>query len=158
MQSAPPAPKTHTQILRDLGRPERREAQATLSEVFAETVIDAAPVGFVLARLGPLGKPILWIQDRLSRRETGRPYLAGLPEGTEILHLEIHQADVRIAHSTLQRNDHGTSVGTRNNRGANVGATIFVRGESKDTRMIAIGARAPKLAQRADAELRAAGI
>jgi len=36
--------------------------------------------------------------------------------------------------------------------------TRFVRGESKDTRMIAIGARAPKLAQRADAELRAAGI
>ena len=89
MQSTPPAPKTHTEILRDLGRPERREAQATLSEVFTETVIDAAPVGFVLARLGPVGKPILWTQDRLSRRETGRPYLAGLPEGTEILHLEV---------------------------------------------------------------------
>jgi aminoglycoside phosphotransferase (APT) family kinase protein len=36
--------------------------------------------------------------------------------------------------------------------------TRFARGESKDTRMIAIGARAPKLARRADAELRSAGI
>ncbi len=36
--------------------------------------------------------------------------------------------------------------------------TRFVRGESKDTRMIAIGARAPKLARRSDRELRSAGI
>ena len=34
----------------------------------------------------------------------------------------------------------------------------FARGESQDTRMIAIGARAPKLARRADAELRGAGM
>jgi aminoglycoside phosphotransferase (APT) family kinase protein len=36
--------------------------------------------------------------------------------------------------------------------------TRFARGESRDTRMIAIGARAPLLAARADAELRGAGI
>ena len=36
--------------------------------------------------------------------------------------------------------------------------TRFARGESQDTRMIAIGARAPKLARRADAELRGAGM
>jgi aminoglycoside phosphotransferase (APT) family kinase protein len=36
--------------------------------------------------------------------------------------------------------------------------TRFARGESKDARMITIGARAPGLAARADAELRAAGI
>ena len=36
--------------------------------------------------------------------------------------------------------------------------TRFARGESKDTRMIAIGARAPKLARRADEELRSAGL
>jgi aminoglycoside phosphotransferase (APT) family kinase protein len=36
--------------------------------------------------------------------------------------------------------------------------TRFARGESQDTRMIAIGARAPKLARRADDELRRAGI
>jgi aminoglycoside phosphotransferase (APT) family kinase protein len=36
--------------------------------------------------------------------------------------------------------------------------TRFLRGESKDTRMVAIGARAPKLARRAEQELRAAGM
>jgi aminoglycoside phosphotransferase (APT) family kinase protein len=36
--------------------------------------------------------------------------------------------------------------------------TRFARGESHDPRMVAIGARAPKLARRADAELRAAGL
>ena len=36
--------------------------------------------------------------------------------------------------------------------------TRFLRGESQDARMITIGERAPKLAQRADAELRSAGI
>jgi aminoglycoside phosphotransferase (APT) family kinase protein len=36
--------------------------------------------------------------------------------------------------------------------------TRFARGESTDARMIAIGARAPKLARRADEELRRAGI
>lgn len=36
--------------------------------------------------------------------------------------------------------------------------TRFARGESTDARMLAIGARAPKLARRADAELRGAGL
>lgn len=36
--------------------------------------------------------------------------------------------------------------------------TRFLRGESQDTRMITIGERAPKLARRADAELRGAGL
>jgi aminoglycoside phosphotransferase (APT) family kinase protein len=36
--------------------------------------------------------------------------------------------------------------------------TRYLRGESKDARMLAIGERAPRLARRADAELRGAGI
>jgi aminoglycoside phosphotransferase (APT) family kinase protein len=36
--------------------------------------------------------------------------------------------------------------------------TRFARGESQDARMVAIGARAPKLARRADAELRSLGL
>ena len=36
--------------------------------------------------------------------------------------------------------------------------TRWLRGESQDARMVAIGARAPKLARRADEELRGAGI
>lgn len=54
---------------------------ATLSEVFAPAA-DAAAIGFVLSRLptssAPVPAPALWIQDRPSRLETGRPYLPGL--------------------------------------------------------------------------------
>jgi protein ImuA len=50
----------------------------TLSEVFAATPPGAAATGFVLARLPPGAAPVLWVQDRLSRRETGRPCPAGL--------------------------------------------------------------------------------
>ncbi|MGQ0565140.1 MAG: ImuA family protein [Gemmobacter sp.] len=50
----------------------------TLSEVFATQVGDAAAVGFVLSHLVRGAAPVLWVQDRLSRRETGRPCLAGL--------------------------------------------------------------------------------
>ena len=54
----------------------------TLSEVFAERSWDGAPTGFVLASLVAEGGPgpLLWVQDRLSRREAGRPCQAGLPE------------------------------------------------------------------------------
>ena len=69
-----------------------------LSEVFAETVADAGAVGFVLSQLAKGSAPILWIQDRLSRRETGRPHLAGLSAGRSFLLLQVAQpADVLIA-------------------------------------------------------------
>lgn len=51
------------------GRPE-------LTEVFAAGG-DAGAIGFTLAQL-PAGKPLLWVQDRLSGLETGRPHGAGL--------------------------------------------------------------------------------
>ncbi|MBL4811762.1 MAG: hypothetical protein JKX69_05245 [Rhodobacteraceae bacterium] len=87
-------------------RKSRRTPQATLSEVFAQTATDAAAIGFVLAHLPTARaapkthKPILWIQDRLSRRETGRPCLAGLgimpQEGKtalpELLWLDVSRA------------------------------------------------------------------
>jgi protein ImuA len=53
-------------------------AAASLTEVFAGAAGDAAAAGFVLAQLGRAGGPVLWIQDQLSRRETGQPYLPGL--------------------------------------------------------------------------------
>jgi protein ImuA len=56
-----------------------------LSEVFGPTVADAASAGFVLAQIGTGQAPVLWIQDRLSRRETGRPYLAGMNPGRSLL-------------------------------------------------------------------------
>lgn len=50
-----------------------------LVEVFATAPADAAAMGFVLAHL-PRGRagPVLWVQDRLSRQEAGRPSLAGM--------------------------------------------------------------------------------
>jgi protein ImuA len=48
----------------------------TLREVFAATSTDGAATGFVLAQLSP-NRPVLWLQDRLSRREGGVPYVSG---------------------------------------------------------------------------------
>jgi protein ImuA len=69
-----------------------------LSEVFAETATDAGAAGFVLSQLVKGSAPILWIQDRMSRRETGRPHLPGLGHGRSILLLDIARpADVLTA-------------------------------------------------------------
>ncbi|MDZ4394619.1 hypothetical protein [Cypionkella sp.] len=69
-----------------------------LSEVFAKTAADAGAVGFVLSQLTKGPGPILWIQDRLSRQETGRPHLPGLGAGRSFLLLEVARpADVLIA-------------------------------------------------------------
>jgi protein ImuA len=63
-----------------------------LCEVFAATPADGAATGFVLAQLAPRG-PIIWVQDRLSLREGGRPYAAGLASllgrPVELLHLRV---------------------------------------------------------------------
>ncbi|MEO1641241.1 MAG: hypothetical protein AAFU41_18560 [Pseudomonadota bacterium] len=50
----------------------------TLAEVFPENPVDAAAMGFALSRLPRTDAPILWVQDRLSRKEAGRPSLAGM--------------------------------------------------------------------------------
>lgn len=63
--------------------------EATLSEVFAQSATDGAVTGFVLAHLKAGGGPILWIQDRLSRRECGIPYLAGFPFAAEVLRVDV---------------------------------------------------------------------
>jgi protein ImuA len=69
-----------------------------LSEVFAETLADAGAVGFILSQLAKNSAPILWIQDRLSRRETGRPHLPGLGTGRSLLLLLVARpTDVLIA-------------------------------------------------------------
>lgn len=77
---------------------EMRRPPVALSEVFAETVADAAVAGFVLSHLVKGSDPVLWIQDRLSRRETGQPHISGLGTGRAVLLLEIARpADVLIA-------------------------------------------------------------
>jgi protein ImuA len=92
VHSAPPRPKTPTDVLRsrlrDTAMTAERGTQATLAEVFSEQAVDGAPIAFAVAHLRA-DKPVLWVQDRMSRRETGRPYLAGLPVPLRILHVTV---------------------------------------------------------------------
>ncbi len=64
----------------------------TLSEIFPRTVTDAAAVGYMLSRLPRTSAPVLWVQDRLSYRETGRPYLAGMGTTRPILMVNLSRA------------------------------------------------------------------
>ncbi len=71
------APSTKRRLQRDYAP---QTAAPILSEVFAETAADASAVGFVLARL-PAGQgPVLWVQDRVSGKESGLSYLPGMPD------------------------------------------------------------------------------
>lgn len=68
------------------------KGEATLREVFMPRAVDAAGPGFVMAHL-PRGKgPILWVVDRLTLREAGRPYLAGVKDPPELLCLIVNRA------------------------------------------------------------------
>ena len=69
----------------------RRSAgtMATLSEAFAVTGADAAAAGFVLAHLAQARGPVLWLQDRLTRKEAGAPYLPGLGAARDILMMTL---------------------------------------------------------------------
>lgn len=65
-----------------------------LSEAFDTRPLDAATAGFVLAALPP--GLVLWAQDRLSRAETGAPFLPGT--GRALLRLDLTRpADVLAA-------------------------------------------------------------
>ena len=64
----------------------------TLSEVFPETATDAAAIGYLLARLPQGDAPVLWVQDRLSRHESGRPYLAGMGVRRPIILVDLSRA------------------------------------------------------------------
>ena len=60
---------------------------ATLSEVFAQTPVDGGAVGFVLSQLSRGAAPVLWVQDRLSAKEAGVPYLPGVGRPFLMVHL-----------------------------------------------------------------------
>lgn len=64
----------------------------TLSEAFACTPTDASAVGFVLSRLPRTNAPILWVQDRLSRKEAGRPALAGIGADRPVIMVDLSRA------------------------------------------------------------------
>ncbi|WP_099826924.1 ImuA family protein [Oceaniglobus indicus] len=63
-----------------------------LSEIFPETAADAAAIGYLLWRLPRNDAPVLWVQDRLSHRETGRPCLAGLQMDRPIIMVNLSRA------------------------------------------------------------------
>ncbi|MFD2738256.1 hypothetical protein ACFSUD_01605 [Sulfitobacter aestuarii] len=64
-------------FVQDLPRP--GAADAVLRDVLSGGPFDAAVSGFVLACLPDSAAPVLWVQDRMSRRENGRLYGAALP-------------------------------------------------------------------------------
>lgn len=70
------------------------ERPPTLREVFAAAPADGVATGFVLAQL-PSPGPVLWVQDRLSRRESGQLYATGLASllgrPVEMLWLEVRR-------------------------------------------------------------------
>ena len=85
--TCPPSPQTAARLSRS-----DQPRQATLAEVFPDTAVDGAAPAFVLAHIPPGAGTVLWIQDRLSLRETGRPYLAGLAHPPPLLHLTVSKA------------------------------------------------------------------
>lgn len=68
-------------------------ASATLSEIFAGNGHDAAAAGFALAQIAG-DKPLLWVQDRMSILQTGRPFPPAI--GTELIHVEARDAKAAL--------------------------------------------------------------
>jgi protein ImuA len=68
---------------------------ATLIEVFPDRPADGAARAFALSHLDAGRGPVLWVQDRLTRREAGDPYLPGLPTGFGLIRVDLGKpADV----------------------------------------------------------------
>ena len=81
------------QALRDHARRTGTDAApGTLAEVFAGTAHDAAAAAFALARLPRSDAPILWVQDRVSAKEAGRPYLPGVGPGRVVITVALSRA------------------------------------------------------------------
>lgn len=55
-----------------------QERASVLAEIFPASSTDAGVMGFILAHLQRSNAPVLWVQDRLSRKEAGVPYLPGM--------------------------------------------------------------------------------
>jgi protein ImuA len=64
----------------------------TLSEAFVADAADPAAIGFALAGLPQGQRPVLWVQDRLSRRESGFPSLAGMNAQRPVIALHLSRA------------------------------------------------------------------
>jgi len=62
----------------------------TLSELFAVHPRDSGWAGFLLAQVAT-DKPLLWVQDRMAIRESGRIHPSGLPT-QNLIHVEARDA------------------------------------------------------------------
>lgn len=65
----------------------------SLTEVFAGNGRDAGGIGFALSQ-SPRDAPLLWIQDRMSILETGRPFPGGLSH--QFIHVEARDAKAAL--------------------------------------------------------------
>ena len=67
-----------------------RPLRPTLCELFAAAPRDGGWAGFLLAQLEP-GRPLLWVQDRMAIRESGRVHPAGIGV-RDLVHVEAQGA------------------------------------------------------------------
>ncbi len=75
-----------------------RRLEVTLTEVFPAIGAEAAAAGFVMAQLGRGSGAVLWIQDRLAQRETGRPSLPKIDGLGPLMLMQLARpVDVMIA-------------------------------------------------------------
>jgi protein ImuA len=65
------------------------QQKPVLSEAFITTATDAGAVGFILGRLKDRVAPVLWVQDYLSQKESGRPYLPGVMAKHPIIRVTV---------------------------------------------------------------------
>ncbi|NNE53822.1 MAG: hypothetical protein HKN30_15635 [Sulfitobacter sp.] len=83
-------------LLQDVPSP--GAGDAVLRDVLSGAPFDAAVTGFVLACLPDSAAPVMWVSDRMSRRENGRlygPALAAFGVKVPILRIEVsHPRDV----------------------------------------------------------------
>lgn len=91
MLSAPPDPMTATDQLAARAHAPAPATLATLAEVFGAQSSDGTPSAFVLSQLPREDGPVLWVQDRLSRREAGVLSMAGLPAGMQLILVEVNR-------------------------------------------------------------------
>jgi protein ImuA len=80
------------QLPSGLGDPWRLPVSSspTLSELFAAHPRDGGWAGFLLAQLG-MGRPLLWVQERMAILESGRVHPPGLPT-QNLIHVETRDA------------------------------------------------------------------
>lgn len=91
-------PQRRREATRRVPLPAPRVGTQTLQEALCDHAVDASAIAMVLACLAEVRDPLLWVSDRMSRRESGRLHMPGLRSlkvTAPILHVEVsHPRDV----------------------------------------------------------------